>query len=224
VPSLPDRWQVERFGLGAGEFHALDVVEPVARTVWVSRPPTPALVLGSMQSSEIVDPAVAARLGVDVVRRRSGGGAVLVVPGELCWIDLLIDRDDPLWDDDVGRAMHWVGELWQSALAGLGVTAEVHRGPLVRTAWSDLVCFAGLGPGEVVGEGGEKLVGVSQRRTRTWARFQTACLVRWDPSSILDLLTAHLSDGGLPLARAAGGTGRTVADLEAAVLASLPAA
>ena len=42
---------------------------------------------------------------------------------------------------------------------------------MVTTPWSDLVCFAGLGPGEVLLDG-RKLVGLSQRRTRNGVRIQ----------------------------------------------------
>ena len=228
VPSLPEApiaggWSIERFALGPGAFHALEVVERPGRQVWISNPSTPAVVLGSTQPGGIVDIVAAARRGIEVVRRRSGGGAVLVVPGDLCWIDLVIERGDALWDDDVGLATHWVGEVWRAALSRLGLEVTVHHGPVVRSPWSELVCFAGLGPGEVVGDGGAKVVGISQRRTRHWARFQTAGLVRWEPFDVAQLLVpeppAPLSD----LARAAQGCGRPAARLEAAFLAALPA-
>ena len=51
-----------------------------------------------------VDHRVAGALGVEVVRRRSGGGAVLLLPGEFVWLDLVIPAGDPLWLDDVGQA------------------------------------------------------------------------------------------------------------------------
>ncbi|HEX6785774.1 MAG TPA: hypothetical protein VF076_01140, partial [Acidimicrobiales bacterium] len=57
----------------------------------------------------------------------------------------------------------------------------------VRTPWSPLVCFSGLGPGEVHA-GGRKVVGISQRRTRGWARFQCAAYLRWDPDALVALL------------------------------------
>jgi lipoate-protein ligase A len=226
VPSPPEKasgWQVRRHELGAGDFHALDVDAPATRSVWISRPPRPAVVLGSTQDPAIIDEAVARHRGVEVVRRRSGGGAVLVVPGEMCWIDLVIGRDDRLWADDVGRAMHWVGAVWQAALVDQDLDVSVHRGPLLRTAWSDVVCFAGVGPGEVVGDRGAKVVGISQRRTRAWARFQTAALVRWDPVALTDLLAVDPPDGERALAQAARGTGVRDAVLEAAFLRHLPA-
>jgi lipoate-protein ligase A len=145
-------------------------------------------VLGSTQPDAVVDHAAAAAAGVEVVRRRSGGGAVLVEPGGVLWVDVVIPPGDPLWDDDVGRAAHWVGDAWAAALGAVGVAgAQVHRGALVTTPWSGLVCFAGVGAGEVLVDGA-KVVGLAQRRTRAGARFQTAALLRWEPERLLGLL------------------------------------
>ncbi len=63
----------------------------------------------------------------------------------------------------------------------------------MRTRWSDLVCFAGLGRGEVT-VAGRKVVGISQRRTRDGARFQCAVLHHWNPAALLDALQLSPSD------------------------------
>ena len=39
-----------------------------------------------------------------LVRPRSGGGLVILRPGEHVWIDLVVGRDDPWWSDDVSRS------------------------------------------------------------------------------------------------------------------------
>ena len=152
----------------------------------------PTVVLGSTQPEDVVDWARARAIGVEVTRRRSGGGAVLVVPGELLWADVFVAGGDPLWDPDVGRSFHWLGEAWAGALGDLGVTAEWHAGPFLPSPWSRLVCFAGLGPGEVTVEG-RKVVGVSQRRTREGSLFSCAALLAWAPARLLDVLA--LDDG-----------------------------
>jgi lipoate-protein ligase A len=174
-------WAVEHHRGTAAELHGFGVPDPAGRTVRVLEVTAPALVLGSTQRP--VDD-----VGIDVVRRRSGGGAVLLEPDAAVWIDVVIGRDDRLWDDDVGRAFHWLGDAWAGALAALGVEdALVHRGALVRTPLSDLVCFAGLGPGEVT-VGGAKAVGLAQRRTRAGALFQCAVHLRWDGERLAALL------------------------------------
>jgi hypothetical protein len=60
---------------------------------------------------------------------------------------------------------------------------------MVPTPWSELVCFAGTAPGEVLLDG-VKLVGLSQRRTRRGARFQCAINRRFDGELLVELLAA----------------------------------
>jgi lipoate-protein ligase A len=182
----------------AGEFHARPVPDPAVAAVWVHRVDAPAVVLGSSQPDTVVDRAAAARLGLEVARRRSGGGLVLVHPDHSRWVDVIVPRDHVRWADDVGAATHWLGRAWVEAVAAAWAgpaPAPVahHRGPMVRNRWSALVCFAGLGPGEVTA-GGAKVVGISQRRTRHWARFQ--CLVVDDPGTAW--LAAVVSPAALP--------------------------
>ena len=166
------------------------------RTVWFVEVDRPTLVLGSTQSDGVVDRARAEAAGVDVVRRRSGGGAVLLRPGETVWADVLLPAGDPLAEADVTRAFAWVGRAWARALASAGVaeeTVHVHEGRPRPGPWSDLVCFAGVGPGEVTVEGA-KVVGISQRRTRAGSLFQCGALVRWDPHPLLDVLALSAAD------------------------------
>jgi hypothetical protein len=57
---------------------------------------------------------------------------------------------------------------------------------MVVTPWSSLVCFDGFGPGEVLLDG-RKLVGMSQRRTRTASRLQCCWYRTHDPVQIVEL-------------------------------------
>jgi lipoate-protein ligase A len=182
-------WRVvERRGTVA-ELHAV-VPLPAEPTVWLMRPVDAALVLGSTQSERVVDRAALAAAGLELVRRSSGGGAVLVEPGGIGWIDVVVPRADPRWVDDVGQAALGLGVSWQRALADLGIDATVHSGPMVHQPWSALVCFAGTAPGEVVGPDGAKYVGISQRRGREGARFSTAVLHSWQPDRLAALFAA----------------------------------
>lgn len=162
----------------------------VRRLVSVLEPDDTAVVLGSTQRPDIVDQRACDAAQVRVVRRRSGGGAVLVGPGEQLWVDIVVPRDDPLWSVDVGTAAWWVGEAWAHALAAAGLhnVPQVWKAPFQATKWSELVCFAGRGAGEVFSASGRKLVGVSQRRSRSGALFQCSCLLRWEPVEIVSLL------------------------------------
>jgi lipoate-protein ligase A len=171
------------------------------------------LVLGSTQ------PAVEER-GVPVVRRRSGGGAVLVGPGEVLWVDVLLPSGDPLWEDDVGRSFHWLGRAWAEALTALDLQAAWHDGPLVCTPLCRQVCFAGIGPGEVTVDG-RKVVGLAQRRTRAGALFQCAALLRWDPDEMARLLDLD-AEAAAELANVAGAVPVDGSALEDAFLSALP--
>jgi lipoate---protein ligase len=152
--------------------------EPVVRTGrMVGRG---AVVLGSTQDRTVIDGERAEAAGIDVVRRSTGGGAVLVAPGAQVWLDAWVPRRHELWDPDIIRAAIWLGEVWAQALESLGSgPLSVHRGPATGGAWSDLICFAGVGPGEVgvadvettvaaIEERrirGRKVTGLAQRRT-----------------------------------------------------------
>jgi len=195
VTGLPDpsnrphsSWRVSTEIDTAEALHQLDEPAEAVRTVRVMQSTGPAIVLGSSQPESDVDLAVATGLGFGVARRRSGGGAVLVVPGEHVWVDLLIPRRDPLWDDDIVRAANWAGEAWLVALGSVGLTdAVIHRGRLISTEWSSLVCFAGIGPGEIV-VAGQKVMGLSQRRTRDWIRIQSLVHTKWRPDLLVESL------------------------------------
>ncbi|MGH9123561.1 MAG: lipoyl protein ligase domain-containing protein [Acidimicrobiales bacterium] len=191
-------------------------------------PTETAVVLGSTQPESHLDGARVAAAGLAVARRGSGGGAVLVGPGQVLWLDVVIPKGDPYWSDDVGRAFWWLGEVWAAALASVGVCgAEVWRRGLVRTPWSDRVCFAGRGPGEVAITGA-KVVGMAQRRTRSGAHFQCAVPIRWQPQQMMDILDlndAMRAEGAQTLANVAHGVGeRTVDQLTDAFVARLSSA
>lgn len=150
---------------------------------------------------------------------------MLVEPGRTLWVDVLLPSRDALWKHDVGRAFVWLGEVWALALADLGVHTVLHGGPLVRTRWSDLVCFAGLGAGELTDPAGRKVLGMSQRRTRDGARFQCAVLGEADMSALLRLLAlspAERAEAESDLHGAVAGVGASLGELLKAFLHHLP--
>lgn len=194
---MPGEWRVEEREDSAGLLNAgwPSVAEdPGGHAVAVCRVNSPAVVLGSTQSAEVIDTARASAQGITVARRRSGGGAVLVTPVDPVWVDVWVPVGDPLWNPDVGRAFDWLGDAWMTALGRWGaVDLAVHRGGVVpSTRWSGLVCFGGVGTGEVVTGDGRKVVGLAQRRTREGAWFQGACVLDWQPARLVGLLA--LSD------------------------------
>lgn len=226
-------WAVEEQRGPAGALHqaSADLLAPdlVRRRARVLVAEQPAVVLGSHEPDDWFDRSALRAAGLDLARRRSGGGAVMVGAGLTLWVDFVVPAGDALWDDDVSRASWWVGDLWREAFALAGVedadALTVWQGPMRRTRWSSVICFAGVGPGEVE-IGGSKVVGVSQRRNRHGALFQSAVLLDWDPGLWLSLLSpagriAAGFEAGPPAGAAAGSKsyvdgGGVPADLAAA--------
>jgi len=228
------RWEVDQRAGSPSELHARwpqAEAQPGSRRVAMCRPDRPAVVLGSTQAEGIVDRERLARRGATLARRRSGGGAVWVAPDDPVWIDLWLPAGDELWVADVTGSFSWAGTVWNRALETVGVAdGVVHHGRAVATTgWSSLVCFGGLGAGEVSTPDGRKVVGLSQRRNRQGAWYHGAAYVRWDPAPLLEVLA--VTDEAR--ARALRDLGPAVAGLEdwgvasvdgfvAALLAALP--
>jgi lipoate---protein ligase len=174
----------------------------------------PAVVMGSTQPLDLVDRAETTTRGVEIAMRRAGGGAVRLDPRAQVWIDFWLPRGDPLWQDDVVRSARWVGECWARALSSVGA-GELVIGPQGSKSdadgctchsdeWARLICFAGVGPGEVTSHGA-KVVGIAQRRDREGARFFTLAHMRWDPISLVELLNLGARVGTNELAQLGAG-------------------
>ena len=229
-------WTVEHLHGSVSDLFESDEPPPdTLRLARIHRPDGPGLVLGSAQKAGAVDQHRAAIKGVEVLRRRSGGGAVLLRPGRQVWVDFFVAAGDPLWSDDVALAARWAGRLWASVVAELvAAPCSVHTGRLVADRWGRLVCFAGTGPGEVF-VGGRKVVGVSQRRSRDRVRIQTAARLQagdgdpratvaddgLDEFGLLDLTPAERSAGRAVLASRCGAVRTAEADLTEALVQAL---
>ena len=199
-------WAVEVRRGSAADLHAASadsISGPTVRRVVVREVDGPALVLGSTQQAEVLRPEVRAAAeagtGPAVVRRRSGGGLVPLAPGAQLWVDVVVPAGDPCWSDDAVHSAGRVGSWWSDAFRRLGAAPELVRTsdapagrPADGTALGRVVCFAGIGPGEVELRTAAgtwwKSVGLSQRRTRHGAVLQ--CLVprQWDHDAVVDAL------------------------------------
>jgi lipoate-protein ligase A len=135
----------------------------VHATMFVVRPSRTTLVLGSAQSPDLLD---LSQVGDIPLRRRRGGGGLVLLQADDLWIDWWIPADDPRWRSDVHASSRMAGQWWADVLTTIvdGVVT-VHDGPLDGDPAHRLVCFAGRGPGEVFVDG-KKAVGVTQWRVR----------------------------------------------------------
>lgn len=179
------------------ELHARKYPSDITRTIYWNQPTDSALVVGSAQSlSDIRDTQYAQP--PSLVKRASGGGAVLVTPDNMIWFDVVIGVHDPLWDCDITRSFFWLGATIRDALAACGCDAlELHEAGLTQNAWSQLVCAASVGPGEVMMKG-RKVVGLSQKRRRAFAVFQCMINRKFAARAMSDALgIAELQRSGL---------------------------
>jgi lipoate-protein ligase A len=165
---------------------------------------SPAVVVGlglRQRVSEIVDLARCEALGVDVMHRRAGGGAVLVGRDNMLCGAICVALPHPLLGDDLTGSYRWLGEHFSMRLADLGVRGA--RRVEVEEARSDVAalksrddglsrlllrtCYGALSPHEVA-VGTAKLVGLAQIRRRHAALFQVGVLLH-DQSPLADFLT-----------------------------------
>ena len=194
VSSRNRAWPVlERRG-SAALLHASAPDPGGHRLACVCFPVSPAVVIGSAQPASDFDADRMSLAGVGLARRRSGGGAVLVAPGCQLWLDVFVPSDDVLAQPDVGKSFHWLGDAFAQAIAAvLGTSAGelgivAHRGSVQTSPWSKVLCYAGLGAGEVT-VAGRKVVGMSQRRERSGAWIYSMALIGGQARDLADLLT-----------------------------------
>lgn len=145
-----------------------DVRRRTTATLFEREVSSPLVVLGSRQ-----DPDLVVNHRYPLRRRRGGGGAVLIGPGDL-WMDFWIPANDARYLTDVRAAALVVGAWWCHALHSVhDGKFVVHEGPAGPT----LVCFAATGDGEVervsTGPTLTKVVGLTQWRVREGSLVST---------------------------------------------------
>lgn len=144
-------------------------------TMFVPRIARSLLVLGSSQSIDVLDRA--ATQNVALRRRKGGGGLVLLGPDDL-WVDWWIPANDEREISDVRADSLRVGALWRDVLSSrVALPVTVHQGSLEGELEHRVVCFAGKGPGEVF-VAGRKAVGVTQWRVREGSFLSTVLLAQ----------------------------------------------
>ncbi len=198
-------------------------VGPMA--VWVLELGADALVTGSRQRLDAEEAARAARLGLEVTGRRSGGGAVYLSAATSLWVDLWFPTvgDTPV---DLAELFVVVGRAWDDGLQSLGLVTSRHDGPPSADpaikALARRVCFADVGWGEVC-VGSVKVVGLSQRRVRQGARVQCVVELTGNGARVADVVTLTDAERAVVRARTEAVSDRSARAVQATLLDAITA-
>ncbi len=132
----------------------------------------PAIVLGRSQQPDPGQLARAAGKKLPLIRRRSGGGAVMAGP-EMLSLSVFLPAQHAIARGGPVAAYHWLGQLWRDVLGQVGVNSrlceldEARRSQQqAREVGADWACYSSISHGELVTPDGRKLLGIAQIRSR----------------------------------------------------------
>jgi len=188
------------------------------------------LSIGMAEPIGDVDLAAARATGTGVLRRPSGGTAVLHVD-QVGW-SLALPTGHPLAPGDIVESYRRHGELTIRALERLGIDARPATVAEARAPLPDpvlqIACFGGLAPHEVVvGDPLRKLVGWGQVRRRGVVLHHAVVALRFDPAALPALLAtdrarlAAALDARVTGLREAAGREITAEELQAELVEAL---
>ena len=131
-----------------------------------------AVIMGCSQRPDEQQQVRAESAGFPIMRRGSGGGAVLVGPWMLS-VTLFIPPEHPVAEQNIIEIFSWFEQLWITVLQQCGVPCKGVDQAIIdqskqiseeqQLKWA---CYASLSHGEVVSEDNRKLVGLAQIRKR----------------------------------------------------------
>ncbi len=180
-----NNWRIETKYTETALAHEASLKDWETPTIWLIEPKDTCLVLGrSEREKPYLNFEYIRENNLNLTTRQSGGGAVLVDPQDILWVDVFIPKDSQFWEDDIAKASIRIGNAWKAALKEVKVSSSVYKGKFLRSELSDLVCFAGKGPGEIFRED-KKMLGISQRRSKFGTRFQCALIIEWNPNHLI---------------------------------------
>jgi len=132
----------------------------------------PAIIMGRSQRPDEDQLQRAEQSGLPIMRRGSGGGAVLAGPWMLSFT-VFIPTEHQIAELDIINIFGWLEQIWIAALESVGIACKGVDKPLIdyskqvskqhEVEWA---CYAALSHGEVVSLDNRKLVGLAQIRKR----------------------------------------------------------
>jgi lipoate-protein ligase A len=180
-------------------FTQMAVDEAILNSVIEDRsPPTirffnftpPSITLGRLQRSEEVNIEKCSELGIDVVRRITGGRAVIHCSDFT--FSLIFKRTGDLLSGSVYETYREISSFFHRALQSLGIPTEWHRGEYKRGVGESLskggrpFCFSAPSRYELL-IGKEKVLGISQYRKKNSVLVQGTLLLDTIPGFYADL-------------------------------------
>ncbi len=131
-----------------------------------------AIIMGCSQRPDEGQIRRSEEAGLAIIRRRSGGGAVLAGPWMLS-ITVFIPPDHPVAQQNIIEVFSWLEQIWIDSLRACGVPCRGVDQAMIDNSKTisqqqDLkwACYASLSHGEIVSDDGRKLVGLAQIRKR----------------------------------------------------------
>ena len=178
-------WVIESKYSETALAHEANLDEWRKPTIWGIEPRDTCLVLGkSQRGRSFLNLGYLEGESINLTVRQSGGGAVLVSPKDMLWVDIFVPKESKFWVADIAKASIWIGGIWRDALKRLDIECFLFDEKFVRSEASDLICFVGRAPGELFVDD-RKILGISQRRSKFGTRFQCALIINWEPEHMI---------------------------------------
>ena len=192
-------------------------------TIWIIEPKDSCLVLGkSQRGRDFLNLSYLEEQNINLAVRQSGGGAVLVAPEDMLWVDIFVPKESKFWIADIAKASIWIGGIWHDALKRLDIECSLFDENFSRSEAYDLICFIGRAPGELF-INTRKILGISQRRSKFGTRFQCALIINWKPDHMIAAYTSSpIPNFDQMISRAGIASGCEKQDALNAFLSALP--
>ena len=180
-----DSWTIETKHSETALAHEANLEEWQKPTIWIIEPKDTCLVLGKSQRGRaFLDLNYLEEQNINLTVRQSGGGAVLVSPEDMLWVDIFIPQGSKFWIPDIAKASIGIGTIWHEALKRLDIECSLFEQKFTRSEASDLICFISRAAGELFVKN-RKILGISQRRSKFGTRFQCALIINWKPEQMI---------------------------------------
>lgn len=138
----------------------------------ICRYAAPAIIVGRSQRLDPDQLARAARQQLPLVRRKSGGGAVMAGP-EMLSLSVFLPHQHPISRANAVVAYNWLGDVWREVLAEHHIESRIcavgearQSQQQARDAGADWACYSSVSHGELLTMDGRKLLGIAQIRNR----------------------------------------------------------